>query len=247
MGEKVVEVKNLSMKYNLAKEGKISLKNYFKKVKNRELLFQEFWALEDVSFDVEKGDRLAILGLNGAGKSTLLKAIAGVIKPSKGTVKTKGKIVPLLELSGGFTGSYTGRENIFLRGAMLGFSTKYMEEHFKEIVNFSGLKDFLDVPVDNYSSGMKARLGFSISTVVNPDILILDEVLSVGDAKFKKKSFSKMMNLIENNDTTVLFVSHSISQVKELCDKAILLEKGELIMKGNVEEVCEKYEEIVNS
>jgi len=247
LSEKVVEVKNLSMKYNLAKEEKASLKNYFKRIKNRELLFQEFWALNDISFDVEKGDRLAILGLNGAGKSTLLKAIAGVQKPSKGTIKVKGRVVPLLEMSGGFTGSYTGRENIFLRGAMLGFSTKAMEDNFNEIVEFSGLKDFLDVPVNKYSSGMRARLGFSISTVVDPDILILDEVLSVGDAKFKRKSFDKMMSLIENNDTTVLFVSHSINQVKKLCNKAILLDKGKLIMKGNVEEVCDKYEEIVNS
>lgn len=247
MGEKVIEVENLSMKYNLAKEGKISLKNYFKKVKNRELLYQEFWALEDISFDVEKGDRLAILGLNGAGKSTLLKAVAGVIKPNKGTVKTKGRIVPLLELGGGFSGNYTGRENIFLRGAMLGFSTKYMEEHFNEIVEFSEIKDFLDVPLNNYSSGMKSRLGFSVSTVVNPDILILDEVLSVGDAKFRKKSFAKMMELIEDNDTTVLFVSHSLTQVKELCNKAILLDKGKLIMKGDIEEVCNKYEEIIQN
>lgn len=244
--ERVVEVNNVSVRFNLSKQRKINLKNYIKNIKNRELMFQEFWALQNISFNVEKGERLGILGLNGAGKSTLLKVVSGVMKPSKGSVQTKGRIIPLLELSTGFDRDYTGRENIFLRGATLGFSTKYMEEKFNEIVDFAEIEEFLNVPVRNYSSGMKAKLGFSISTMVDPDILILDEVLSVGDAKFRKKSFNKMMSLIENKDTTVLFVSHSISQVEKLCNKAILLEKGKMTMGGEAKEVIERYEEITD-
>lgn len=243
MSDKVITVNDVSVRFNLKKQGKISLKNYFKNLKNRELMFQEFWALQNITFGVNKGDRLAILGLNGAGKSTLLKVIAGVMKPTKGSVETKGRVVPLLELSSGFDKRYTGRENIFLRGATLGFSTKYMEERFDEIVDFAEIRKFLNVPVSNYSSGMRARLGFSISTMVNPDILILDEVLSVGDAKFRKKSFKKMMGMIENKDTTVLFVSHSIKQVEKLCNKAILLEDGNLKMFGDVTEVVKVYKE----
>jgi ABC-type polysaccharide/polyol phosphate transport system ATPase subunit len=243
LSDKVITVNDVSVRFNLKKQGKFSLKNYFKNLKNRELMFQEFWALQNITFDVDKGDRLAILGLNGAGKSTLLKVIAGVMKPSKGSVETKGRVVPLLELSSGFDKRYTGRENIFLRGATLGFSTKYMEERFDEIVDFAEIRKFLNVPVSNYSSGMRARLGFSISTMVNPDILILDEVLSVGDAKFRKKSFKKMMGMIENKDTTVLFVSHSIKQVEKLCNKAILLENGNLKMSGDVKEVVKVYKE----
>ena len=246
MSEKVIEVENVSIRFNLKKQNKFSLKNYIQSLKNKELMFQEFWALQNITFSVEKGERLGILGLNGAGKSTLLKVISGVMKPSKGVVQTKGRIVPLLELRTGFDKSYTGRENIFLRGATLGFSTKYMEERFDEIVDFAEIRKFLNVPVSNYSSGMKARLGFSISTMIDPDILILDEVLSVGDAKFRKKSFNKMMSLIENRDTTVLFVSHSIKQVEKLCNKAILLENGKLTMDGDVDKVIERYEEITD-
>lgn len=246
MGEKVIEVDDVSIMFNLKKQEKISLKNYFRSLKNKDLMFQEFWALQNITFDVEKGDRVGILGMNGAGKSTLLKVIAGVIKPSKGSVKTKGRVIPLLELSSGFDKGYTGRENIFLRGATLGFSTKYMEERFDEIVDFAEIRKFLNVPVSNYSSGMRARLGFSISTMADPDILILDEVLSVGDAKFRKKSFKKMMNLIENRNTTVLFVSHSIKQVEKLCNKAIILENGQMTTCGDAEHIIEKYKEITN-
>lgn len=241
MSEKVIEVEDVSVRFNLKKQDKISLRKYFSNLKNKELMFQEFWALQNITFDVEKGDRLAILGLNGAGKSTLLKVIAGVMKPTKGQVETKGRVVPLLELSTGFDKNYTGRENIFLRGATLGFSTKYMEERFDEIVDFAEIRKFINVPVSNYSSGMRARLGFAISTMVDPDILILDEVLSVGDAKFKKKSFEKMMGLINNQESTVLFVSHSLKQVKELCNKAILLENGKMVMQGDVKEVAKEY------
>lgn len=245
--EKAIEVNNVSVRFNLKKQRKLSLKKYFQNLKNRELMFQEFWALNDISFDVEKGDRLGILGLNGAGKSTLLKVISGVMKPSKGTVTTKGRIVPLLELSSGFNRKYTARENIFLRGAILGYSTKYMEERFEEIVDFAEIRDFLNVPVSNYSSGMRAKLGFSISTMVDPDILILDEVLSVGDAKFRRKSFKKMKGMIKDKDSTVLFVSHSLRQVKRLCNKAILLENGKLTMNGDAKEVTERYKEITDS
>ena len=246
MSEKVIEVEDISVRFNLKKQRKLSLKEFFQNLKNKELMFQEFWALQNITLDVEKGDRLGILGLNGAGKSTLLKIIAGIMKPSKGSIKTKGRIVPLLELSTGFNRNYTARENIFLRGATLGFSTKYMEERFDEIVDFAEIRKFLNVPVSNYSSGMRARLGFSISTMVDPDILILDEVLSVGDAKFRKKSFKKMMNLIENKDTTVLFVSHSIRQVERLCNKAILLENGKMTMNGDANEIIERYKEITD-
>jgi len=246
LSEKVIEVENVSVRFNLKKQRKYSIKNYIKNLKKKELMFQEFWALKNISFNVEKGERLGILGLNGAGKSTLLKVIAGVMKPNKGFVETKGRVVPLLELSTGFDRRYTGRENIFLRGATLGFSTKYMEEKFDEIVEFAEIRKFLNVPVSNYSSGMKARLGFSISTMVNPDILILDEVLSVGDAKFRKKSFKKMMSLIENRNTTVLFVSHSIKQIEKLCTKAILLEDGELTMNGDASEVIKEYKKITD-
>jgi len=246
LSEKVIEVEDISVRFNLKKQRKLSLKEFFQNLKNKELMFQEFWALQNITLDVEKGDRLGILGLNGAGKSTLLKIIAGIMKPSKGSIKTKGRIVPLLELSTGFNRNYTARENIFLRGATLGFSTKYMEERFDEIVDFAEIRKFLNVPVSNYSSGMRARLGFSISTMVDPDILILDEVLSVGDAKFRKKSFKKMMNLIENKDTTVLFVSHSIRQVERLCNKAILLENGKMTMNGDANEIIERYKEITD-
>ena len=245
--EKVIEVNNVSVRFNLKKQGRLSLKKYFQDLKNRELMFQEFWALKDISFDVEKGDRLGVLGLNGAGKSTLLKVVSGVMKPSKGSVTTKGKIVPLLELSTGFDRNYTARENIFLRGAVLGYPTKYMEDRFEEIVDFAEIKDFLNVPVSNYSSGMRAKLGFSISTMVDPDILILDEVLSVGDAKFKRKSFKKMKGMIKNKDSTVLFVSHSLNQVKKLCNKAILLENGRLTMGGDAKDVIRKYKQITKN
>lgn len=244
--EKAIEVKNVSVMFNLQKQGRVSLKNYISNLKNKKIIFQEFWALQNISFEVEKGERLAIMGLNGAGKSTLLKVISGVMKPTKGHVETKGRLVPLLELSSGFDRNYTGRENIFLRGATLGYSTKFIEKCYEDIVDFSEIRKFINVPVSNYSSGMRARLGFAISTMVDPDILVLDEVLSVGDAKFRKKSFKKMMGLIDDKDTTVLYVSHSMSQVKKLCTRAILLDNGKMIMDGDVDEVASHYDEIVN-
>lgn len=236
----VLKVDKVGIKFNLSQEKVDNLKEYVIKALKRQISYDEFWALKDVCFEMEKGDRIGILGLNGAGKSTLLKVISGVLKPTVGTVKKKGRIVPLLELGAGFDPQYTGKENIYLYGAVLGYSKEFIEEKYDEIVKFSGLKDFINVPVKNYSSGMKARLGFSIATVVEPDILILDEVLSVGDARFRRKSERKIMSMFEK-DISVLFVSHSLQQVERLCNKAILLEHGKLIAKGSVEEVSQIY------
>lgn len=241
MANTAIEVEHLSMKFNLSKEKVDSLKEYIIKSLKREIQYNEFWALQDVSFQIEKGDRVGILGLNGAGKSTLLKIIAGVFKPTEGTVKKHGKVVPLLELGAGFDPQYTGRENIFLYGAMLGYSKSFLEEKYQEIVKFSELGEFIDVPLKNYSSGMKSRLGFSIATVVTPEILILDEVLSVGDAKFRKKSEKKIQSMFDSG-VTVLFVSHSLEQVRRLCNKALILEKGRLTAYGSMEEVTAEYE-----
>lgn len=244
--EIAVKVDNVSMKFNLSQEKVDSLKEYFIKLVRRELMYNEFWALKNVSFELKKGDRLGIVGLNGAGKSTLLKVIAGVYKPTEGTVTKKGRIVPLLELGAGFDKQYTGSENIFLYGAVLGYSKEFIQEKYDDIVKFSGLQKFMDVPIKNYSSGMKSRLGFSIATTVSPDILILDEVLSVGDKKFRKKSEKRIMTMFDKG-VTVLFVSHSIDQVKRLCNKAILLEQGEVVAQGDVEEVAAIYEQKINS
>ena len=242
MSKVVLKVDKVGMRFNLSAEKVDNLKEYVIKMIKRELYFQEFWALKDVTFSLNKGERLGILGLNGAGKSTLLKVEAGVLKPTEGTVTTKGNIVPLLELGAGFDKQYTGAENIYLYGAMLGYSKEFIKEKYDEIVEFSELRDFINVPVKNYSSGMRARLGFAIATVVEPEILILDEVLSVGDAKFRKKSEKKIRDMFDKG-VTVLFVSHSIEQVKRLCNKAILLEHGHIIAEGNVEDVAKIYEE----
>ena len=238
-------VDNVSMKFNLSKEKVDSLKDYIIKSIKKEIKYNEFWALQNVSFTVEKGDRVGILGLNGAGKSTLLKVIAGVFKPTEGTVTKHGKMVPLLELGAGFDPQYTGKENIYLYGAMLGYTKEFIDEKYDEIVKFSELKDFIDVPIKNYSSGMKARLGFSIATLVSPDILILDEVLSVGDAKFRKKSEKKVLSMFDKG-VTVLFVSHSLQQVQRLCNKAMILEKGKLIAYGDIDEISEQYEKMID-
>ena len=244
MSDTILRVEDVSMRFNLSKEKHDSLKEYFIALMRRELIFNEFWALTDVSFELEKGDRLGILGFNGAGKSTLLKVIAGVFRPTKGSVERTGVLAPLIELGAGLDPQYTGMENIYLYGACLGYSHKFIDEKLQDIIDFSELKDFIDVPLKNYSSGMKARLGFAIATIVEPDILILDEVLSVGDAKFKKKSEAKLMSLLEK-DVTVLFVSHNTDQVRRLCNKAIILDKGKVIDSGDVESVTNHYEELV--
>lgn len=243
MGNKklALKVNDVSIRFNLSKEKVDNLKELIlKKLKGEKIRFNEFWALKNVSFDLYRGDRLGILGLNGAGKSTLLKVIAGVYKPTSGSVKRYGHIAPMIELGAGFDPNYTGRENIYLYGSVLGFSREFLDSKYEEILAFSELGDFIDVPIKNYSSGMKARLGFSIATVVDPEILILDEVLSVGDAKFKKKCEERMQKMFDKG-VTVLFVSHSLKQVERLCNKAILLEHGQLIAQGDIKEVADLY------
>ena len=244
MSKTAIEVDNVSMKFNLSREKVDSLKDYIFKTIKREIQYNEFWALKNVSFSVEKGDRVGILGLNGAGKSTLLKVISGVFKPTEGHVDKHGKMVPLLELGAGFDPQYTGKDNIYLYGAMLGYTKKFIDSKYDEIVEFSELQKFMDVPVKNYSSGMKSRLGFSIATVVEPKILILDEVLSVGDAKFRKKSEKKIMSMFDSG-VTVLFVSHSLEQVQRLCNKAMILEKGKLIAYGDIDPISEQYSKMI--
>ncbi|WP_281085773.1 ABC transporter ATP-binding protein [Eubacterium ruminantium] len=241
----VLKLNNVGMKFNLSKEKVDSLKEYFIKLLKGQLRYDEFWALKDISFSVGAGDRLGILGLNGAGKSTLLKVVAGVFKPTNGTVERQGVIAPLIELGAGFDPQYTGRENIYLYGAVLGYRHKVIDEKLQEIIDFSELKDFIDVPLKNYSSGMKARLGFAIATIVEPDILILDEVLSVGDAKFRKKSEAKLMKLIDKG-VTVLFVSHNTDQVRKICNKAMILEKGKVISFGEVNEIADIYDKMTD-
>ena len=243
MPETVLTVENVSVNFHLTEQKVDNLKEYIIKLFKRELRYKDFKALDGVSFSLEKGDRLAILGLNGAGKSTLLKVIAGVLKASEGKVTKKGKVVPLLELGAGFDPQYTGSENIYLYGAMLGYSRNFLQKKYQEIVDFADIGTFIDVPVKNYSSGMRARLGFAIATMVEPDILILDEVLAVGDAKFRKKCEEKIMDMFDRG-ITVLFVSHSEWQVKTLCTKAILLEKGKLTASGTLEEVLPLYREM---
>ena len=245
MDKPAVVVDNVSMKFNLSKEKVDSPKDYVIKFLKKEIKYNEFWALQNVSFTVEKGDRVGILGLNGAGKSTLLKVIAGVFKPTEGSVTKHGKMVPLLELGAGFDQQYTGKENIYLYGAMLGYSKEFIDEKYDEIVKFSELKDLIDVPIKNYSSGMKSRLGFSIATVVSPKILILDEVLSVGDAEFRKKSEKKVLSMFDSG-VTVLFVSHSLAQVQRICNKAMILEKGKLIAYGDIDTISEQNEKMTN-
>ena len=246
MSKPAIVVDHMSMMFNLNKEKVDNIKEYFIKLVTRKLHFTEFWALTDISFTVEKGDRVGGLGFNGAGKSTLLKVIAGVLKPTKGSVKVNGVIAPMLELGAGFDMNYSGKENIFLYGATMGYPRKFIEEKYDQIVEFSELKDFIEVPVKNYSSGMRARLGFAIATAVEPEILILDEVLSVGDAKFRKKSEAKIRSMFDKG-ITVLFVSHSTEQILNICNKAIILDHGKLIAQGDAKEICNKYNEMVKS
>ena len=207
----------------------------------KELKFKEFLALQDVSLKVKRGESWALIGVNGSGKSTLLKAISGILKPYKGTVSVLGTIAPLIELGAGFDGNLTARENIYLNGTVLGHTKKFMDEHFDEIVEFAELWDFLDTPIKNFSSGMKARLGFSVATMVAPDVLIVDEILAVGDFLFKKKCTERMNQMLQGG-TTLLYVSHSIESVRELCTHALWLDKGRVCMSGTVNDVCIAYE-----
>lgn len=240
MSEKIIEVENFSMCFNINREKVYSLKEYIIRLLKNQLHYDEFWALKNINFSVNRGEVIGIIGFNGAGKSTLLKAISKIIKPTIGTVKVNGNISPLIELGSGFDFELTARENIFLNGYILGYSKKFLKENFNEIVEFSELEEFIDVPLKNFSSGMIARLGFSIATITDPDILIVDEILSVGDFKFQKKSENKIREMM-NGGTTVIMVSHSIAQIEELCSKVLWLENGDLKRFGNTLEVCEEY------
>ena len=236
----MVSVDNVGIRFNLAKERVDSLKEYFLKFSKGTLKFEEFWALNGVSLEIEKGDFYGLVGINGSGKSTLLKSVAGVFKPTRGKITVNGTIAPLIELGAGFDMDLTARENIFLNGAVLGFSKEHMLAKFDEIVDFSELHDFLDVPLKNYSSGMVARIAFAIATATKPDILIADEILAVGDYAFQEKCEKRMQELLDAG-TTVIFVSHSIEQVKRMCNKATWIEKGKVIMTGDAETVCDAY------
>ena len=235
-----ISVNDVWIRFNLASERVDNIKEYVIKMLKRQLMFQEFMALKGISFEVKAGESWGFVGTNGSGKSTLLKTISGILKPYKGSVQVNGTISPLIELGAGFDGNLTARENIFLNGAVLGYSEKFLKEKFDEIVDFAELRDFLDVPIKNFSSGMAARLGFAIATTVKPDILICDEVLAVGDFKFQEKCEQRMNELLSGG-TTLLFVSHSIEQVKRMCQKAIWIDHGEMKMIGNAEEVCNAY------
>ena len=240
MNDIVIEVKNATVRFNKSTESISGLKEYIIKMLKRELMFQEFLALKNINFTVKRGESWGLIGKNGSGKSTLLKLISGIISPYQGNVTVNGSISPLIELGAGFDPELTARENIFLNGALLGYSKRFIESHFQEIVDFAELNDFVDVPIKNFSSGMSARLGFAIATVQKPDILIVDEVLAVGDFAFQQKCKERMENLLSNG-TTLLFVSHSIEQVKELCSKAIWIDNGEVRAIGDTYSVSQEY------
>ena len=239
----MIKLEHVSMKFNLGIEKEFSIKqafvNFFSFNKPKKKK-EEFWALRDISFSVKKGEVVGLIGSNGAGKSTLLKVVSGVMKPTKGKVTVNGVISPMIELGAGFDSELTARENIFLNGAILGYSKEFLESKFEEIVEFSELRDFLDVPVKNFSSGMTAKLAFSIATIVNPEILIVDEILSVGDIKFQEKSKNKMLEMIKGG-TTVLYVSHSLDSIKQLCDRVVWLEHGKIVKIGDTKEICKEY------
>lgn len=241
MNDAIIDVHHVDMRFNLAKERIDTVKEYFLKALKHQLMFQEFYALKDINLLIRKGESVALIGANGSGKSTLLKCIAGVLYPTVGSIKVRGSIAPLIELGAGFDLDLTARENIYLNGAVLGHDRAFMDEHFQEIVDFAELWDFVDVPVKNFSSGMVARLGFSIATEVRADILIVDEVLSVGDFRFQEKCRKRMTEMMSGG-TTLLFVSHSTQQVRQLCQKAVWLKNGKTQMIGEADAVCRAYE-----
>lgn len=236
----VVKADHLSMHFNMATEKVDSLRDYLTKLTSKKLFYNDFIAVKDVSFEVKKGEVFGIVGTNGSGKSTLLKMIAGVLKPTHGTITTKGTIAPLIELGAGFDIQLTGKENIFLNGAIMGYSQEFMEEQYQNIVDFSEIGEFLEMPLKNYSSGMVARIAFAIATSVQPDILLADEILSVGDFKFQEKCENRIRDLMEHG-TTVLIVSHSFDTIEQLCDRAIWINKGNQVMLGETQEVVEAY------
>lgn len=236
-----IQLEHVSMRFNMSKERVDSIKEYAIKAIKRELFFEEFWALKDVSFEVKKGEVLGLIGLNGAGKSTILKVVAGVLKPTKGMVRVEGSIAPLIELGAGFDPDMTAKENVFMNGAVLGYNTDFMAERYEEIMDFAELREFVDVPVKNFSSGMYARLGFSIATMVKPDILIVDEILGVGDFRFQEKCRGRIQELMDGG-TTVLMVSHSNDMIREFCNRVVWMESGSVRMIGPTREICELYE-----
>lgn len=240
MENPIISVDNVSMRFNLAREKVDSLKEYIIKAMKGKIQFDEFWALKDVSFTVNRGDSVGLIGLNGSGKSTMLKCIARVLKPTKGSVSVNGTVAPLIELGAGFDFDLTGKENIYLNGALLGRSRKTMDDALEDIIEFSELRDFMDVPMKNYSSGMLSRLAFAIATAGKADILIVDEVLAVGDFRFQQKCIDRIRGMMAEG-TTVLFVSHSIEQVEDICNKVVWLKSGSVHMQGNAKEICEIY------
>lgn len=239
----MIKLENVSMKFNLGVEKDFSLKQAFINIlsfKRNKKKKDFFWALKDIDLHIKPGEVVGLIGSNGAGKSTLLKIVSGVMKPTTGKVIVNGVVSPMIELGAGFDHELTAKENIYLNGAILGYSKKLIDEKFDEIVEFSELKDFLNVPIKNFSSGMIAKLAFSIATIVNPEILIVDEILSVGDIKFQEKSKKKMMSLIKGG-TTVLYVSHSLDTIKELCTRVVWIDHGKMVKEGNTEEICDEY------
>ena len=237
----MIEVKNVSMSFRLSQDRIQSIKEYLAALAKGKPKYKEFWALKNVSFTVRPGEVLGIIGRNGAGKSTILKVISGILKPTEGSVSVRGNIVPMLELGSGFDFDLTGRENIYLNGSILGYSRHFLDEKYDEIVSFSELGEFIEMPIRNYSSGMMMRLAFSIATVVNPEILIVDEILAVGDEAFQRKSRQRMLELM-GGGTTVLFVSHSLDQIREMCDRVLWLDHGQIKMLGETKEVCDAYQ-----
>ena len=243
--EPMIEVKDVSMRFHMANDNIRSIKEYLVQKLKGNIQYNEFEALKHVSFNVQKGEVVGLIGHNGAGKSTMLKVISGILKPTEGSVVVRGNVAPMLELGSGFDFDMTGRENIFLNGAILGYSEEFLNSKFDEIVAFSEIGQFIDVPLRNYSSGMVARLAFSVATVVVPEILIVDEVLSVGDADFQEKSKARMMELMSGG-TTVLFVSHSLPQIRQMCNHVVWLEHGEMKEFGEAERICDVYEGIAS-
>ncbi|WP_418723022.1 ABC transporter ATP-binding protein [Enorma sp.] len=244
--EYAIEVKDVTMVFNMASAKLNSLKEYFIALARRELFFKEFKALKNVSFNVPKGSVVGLVGTNGSGKSTMLKIIAGVLEPTEGSCVVRGNIAPLIELGAGFDIELTARENIYLNGALLGYTKAFIDEHIDDIIDFAELHDFMDMPLKNYSSGMVARIAFAIATVTEPDILIVDETLSVGDVFFQEKCMNRIRSFIDTGKVTVLFVSHDINQVENLCQTAVWIEKGVKRMEGPVAEVCEAYRQQFN-
>ena len=241
----VICVEDLTMRFRIATNNVSGIKEYLIQTLRKQMSYKELYALNHINFNVYRGEIVGVIGTNGSGKSTLLKLICGILKPYRGTVEVKGSIAPLIELGAGFDGELTATENIYLNGAVLGYSKEFMDAHYDEIVEFAELKDFMNMPIKNYSSGMAARLGFAIATIVQPEILIVDEVLAVGDAAFQEKCQERMHHMLENG-TTLLFVSHTMATVRQLCDHAIWLNKGNVVMQGEAESVCDAYMESLN-